>query len=190
MNPILDLNAKNIKSLVYVKTNIGGWFFDAYLKFTHTSKLTITSQPVQSGSSLTDNAYMQPRTLDIDIAMSDSATSLVSGQFSSSKSRAVTAYEVLSALQSQRIPTQIYTKYGTYEDMLLETLTVQDDFTTSHAMKCTASFSEVLVATTRTVKISARPVVSNKPASTGKPQTTTVSPSLAYQLAHLKHESA
>lgn len=47
ISPILNLNDDNIKSYVYAKTNIGGWFFDAYLKITHTSTLTLTDQPVQ-----------------------------------------------------------------------------------------------------------------------------------------------
>lgn len=169
-SPILDLSANNIKSLVFAKTNIGGWFFDAYLKLNHTSRLTITDQPVQSGSSLTDNAYLQPRTLDMDVAMSDVATSLVSGQFNSGSSRSVNAYQILRQLQQLRVPIQVYTRLGTYENMLIEVLSAPDDFTTQYGLKCTVSLKEVLVAKVRTVKISARPVVSNSSSSSGSPQ--------------------
>lgn len=159
-SPILDLTAPNIKSYVYAKTNIGGWFFDAYLKMTHTSTLTITDQPVQTGAALTDHAYLQPQELQMDIGMSDVATSFIPGQFAGT-SRSHTAYQVLKQLQAQRIPIQINTRLNTYENMLVEVISAPDDYTTQYGMKCTVTFREILVAQVTTVKISARPNVTN-----------------------------
>ena len=76
-NPILDLNSPPISSLVYLKTNIGGWFFDAFLRSTHTSRLKITDHPVQTGAALTDHSYLEPQELTMEIGMSDAATSLI-----------------------------------------------------------------------------------------------------------------
>ena len=36
--------------LIYVKTNIAGYFFDAFLDMEHTSEMKITSHPVQQGA--------------------------------------------------------------------------------------------------------------------------------------------
>ena len=71
----------DVSQLIYVKTNIGGWFFDAFLSINHESKLTITDHPIQSGSSITDHAFLESRTLTFEIGMSDAAKDFVPGQF-------------------------------------------------------------------------------------------------------------
>ncbi len=168
-SPVLDLTSPSIRSFVYTKTNIGGWFFDAFLEMTHTSTLTITQHPVQSGSTISDFAYLQPRTLSMNIGMSDVAQSIIPGQFSGGSSRSVQAYDVLKQLQQLRIPIQVYTRLGLYENMLVETLTVNEDYTTPNGLRVTVDLSELLVATVEVVKISAKPQVTNK-ANQGKKQ--------------------
>jgi hypothetical protein len=160
-NPILDLAAREIKDLIYCKTNIGGWFFDAYLKMTHTSRLTITEHPVQTGAALTDHAFLQPRELTMDIGMSNVVTSFVPGQFSGGYSRSVTAFQVLKDLQALRVPIQVHTRLGLYQNMLIEVLMAPDDYMTLNGLHCTVTFKEILVAQVRTVKISERPLVTD-----------------------------
>jgi len=145
--------------LIYVKTNIGGWFFDAFLRVDHTSKLTITEHPIQVGAAITDHAYMEPAELVMEIGMSDAATSLVNGQFANGWSRSVKAYEVLAELQKQRIPIQVVTRLKVYQNMLIETISVPDDYKTLYSLKVTVSLREIMVATVKTVKLSARPQV-------------------------------
>jgi hypothetical protein len=167
--PILDLSAPEIKDLVYAKTNIGGWFFDAYLKMTHTSRLTITDHPVQTGAALTDHAFLQPRELSIEVGMSNVATSLVPGQFTGGYSRSVTAYQVLKDLQALRVPIQVHTRLGLYENMLVEVLSAPDDYTTLEGLRATVTFREILVAQVKTVQISARPQVTDN-SNRGNPE--------------------
>lgn len=182
--PILDLTAPDIKSFVYAKTNIGGWFFDAILQATHTSTLTITSDPVQAGSSISDNAYLQPRTLSLNIGMSDVATSFIPGQFTGGSSRSQQAYLVLQQLQQLRIPVQVYTKRGLYQNMLVETLTVQDDNTTANGLRVTAELYELLVATVTVVKISANSSTTDS-STKGKQQPQQVVPSILKSVENL-----
>lgn len=179
-----DLTQAPIRSYVYAKTHIGGWFFDAILQATHTSTLTITEHPVQAGASLTDFAFRQPRTLSLNIGMSDVATSFIPGQFSGGSSRSVQAYNVLDQLQQSRIPVQVYTRLGLYQNMLVETLTVQDDHTTAHGLRCTVDLKEVLVATVSVVKVSANKAVTDK-AQKGKQQPKGIPPSLLSILGNL-----
>lgn len=175
LNPIVDLTAPSVRSWVYAKANIGGWFFDADLQNTHTSTLTITTSPIQLGSSLTDNAFMQPRTLSMNIGMTDVATSFIPGQFAGGASRSATAYEVLQQLQELRIPIQVYTRLRLYQNMLVQTLTAQEDYTTAHALRATVDLQEVLVATVTVVKISNNPAVTNH-SKRGKQQPKAVAP--------------
>ncbi|UUZ93234.1 hypothetical protein LJK87_50080 [Paenibacillus sp. P25] len=112
IDPVLDLTADNIKDYVYVKTNVGGWFFDAWISMEHSSKLTITDHPVQTGAAISDHAFLQPRSLSMEIGMSDVATSFIPGQFDGDWSRSVAAYKVILELQRLRIPVQILTRLG------------------------------------------------------------------------------
>ncbi len=168
-SPILDLTSDQIKSYVYAKTNIGGWFFDAILTISPNSVLTITEHPVQLGSTVSDYAYLQPRTLDMTIGMSDVAKSFIAGQFGGGPSRSVQAYQVLSDLQQQRIPVQVYTRLGLYQNMLVQSLGAQEDNTTVHGLRASVTLQELLVATVSVVKISANPAKTDK-AKQGKKQ--------------------
>ncbi|NHN33547.1 phage baseplate protein [Paenibacillus agricola] len=160
-SPLLDLDAPEIKDLVYTKTNIGGWFFDAYLKMEHTSRLTITDHPVQTGAAVSDHAFLQPRELSMDVAMSNVQESFVPGQFSGGYSRSVQAFNVLRELQQLRVPIQVHTRLGLYPNMLIEVLSAPDDYTTLDGLHCTVTFREIIVAQVTTVKISARPLVTD-----------------------------
>lgn len=180
-SPILDLTKAPIRSFVYAKTNIGGWFFDAILQASHTSTLTITSHPIQAGSNVSDNAFLQPRTLSMNIGMSDVAKSFIPGQFEDGTSRSEQAYKVLKELQQLRIPVQVYTRRGLYQNMLVETLTVQDDNTTVYGLRVTVDLQELLVATVQVVKISANPAVTDK-AKKGKQQPKQIPPSIFKEL--------
>jgi hypothetical protein len=161
INPILDLNSKAIRSLIYIKTNIGGWYMDAFLRMTHTSRLKITSHPTQLGAMVSDHAYLEPRELVMEIGMSDAARSIIPGQFNGGWSRSVQAFRVLKALQAARVPFQVHTKLGIYQNMLIETLSAPDDYKTLLGLRCTVTMRELLVAQVKTVKISARPAVTD-----------------------------
>lgn len=171
INPILDLNSPSISSLVYLKTNIGGWFFDAFLRSTHTSRLNITQHPVQTGAAVTDHAFLQPKELTMEIGMSDVATSLIPGQFTGGWSRSVQAFKVLQELQALRVPLQVHSRLGLYQNMLIEELTAPDDFTTLYGLRCTVTMREIMVSQVRTVKISSNPAVTDH-ANRGKQEPT------------------
>lgn len=183
-SPILDLSAPEIKDLVFTKTNIGGWFFDAYLKMTHTSRLTITEHPVQLGAALTDHAFLQPRELIMEVGMSNVATSFVPGQFSEGYSRSVTAFQVLKDLQALRVPIQVHTRLGLYQNMLIEVLSAPDDYTTLEGLRATVTFREILVAQVKTVQISSRPQVTNS-ANRGNPEPVNPNQSIITQVTNL-----
>jgi hypothetical protein len=155
---VLPYNLPELKQLILVKTNIGGWFFDAILKTDHNSELNITSHPIQTGAAITDHAYLEPQELSIDIGMSDSAQSLVSGQFTNGNpSRSINAFRILQELQKQRIPVQVVTRLRIYQNMLIKTISAPDDYTTLHGLKATIQMKEILVSEVTTVKLSVRP---------------------------------
>ncbi|MFB0841777.1 MULTISPECIES: phage baseplate protein [Paenibacillus] len=181
-SPLLDLSDPSIVQLVYTKTNIGGWFFDAYLKMDHTSRLTITDHPVQTGAAVSDHAFLQPRELSMDVAMSSVNESRVPGQFTGGYDRSVEAFNVLKKIQDLRVPIQVHTRLGLYPNMLVEVLSAPDDFTTYHGLRCTVTFREILVAQVTTVKISSRPQVTDS-SKRGSPEPVTPNQSILKQVS-------
>jgi len=142
---------------VYVHTVIGGFVFDAYFSVQHDGDVTITTHPVESGAAVADNAYVNPQKLTFDIGMSDCCTDIIPGQFSGGVSRSVTAYSVLQTLKAQRIPMQVTTRLATYNNMLVQSISVQDTNKTAHGLRATVVLQEIFVAVVKTVQISARP---------------------------------
>lgn len=161
-DPTGDPNGSSVaQQLIYVKTNIAGYFFDAVLQTNYNSSLTITEHPVETGAAVSDHAFVNPLELTMQIGMSDCAKSIVPGQFSQGPSRSLTAFQVLSKLQKQRIPMNVMTRLGSFKNMLIESIAVPDDYTTMNGLKATVTLKEVFVASVQTVKISARPQVTD-----------------------------
>ncbi|HBC94300.1 MAG TPA: hypothetical protein DCZ10_15735 [Pelotomaculum sp.] len=157
LSPVLPYRLEDVQQLVYAKTNIGGYFFDAFLRMEHTSSITLTEHPIQSGGTAVDHSYLNPSVLIMEIGMSDTAKSLVDGQFAGGWSRSVRAYEILLELQKQRLPIQVVTRLKVYDNMLIETIAAPDDYTTLYGLRATVTLREIFVATVKTVKISSRP---------------------------------
>jgi len=165
---------EDIPQLIGIKTNIAGYFFDAYLKLDHERRLTITEHPVEEGASITDHAFMEPKGLSVEVGMSDVCTSFIDGQFTERFSRSVSAFSVLERLQADRIPLSIHTKLATYHNMLIENITSPDDYTTVHGLKATVFFREIIVVSTDTVTLPNR--TSTMPQKTGNTNRGAVQP--------------
>jgi hypothetical protein len=161
LKPVLPYKLPALKKLIYLKTNVAGYFFDAFFRVDHTSKLNITQHPIETGADVSDHAYMEASELIIEIGMSDTAKSMVKGQFSDGKSRSVTAYKLLKELQQQRVPLQIHTRLANYKNMLIESISAPDDYKTQYSLKVTVTFKEIMIASTKTVKVSARAQVTD-----------------------------
>ncbi|MDQ7094255.1 hypothetical protein REC12_11705 [Desulfosporosinus sp. PR] len=105
--------------------------------------LTITNHPVETGANINDHAFINPTELTMLIGVSDVATSIISGQFSQGQSRSLEAFKVLQMLQEQRVPVQVMCKFGLFKNMLVETISVPDDYTTKYALKATVALKEI-----------------------------------------------
>lgn len=155
--------------LTYISTQDGkNYMFDANFSINHESTLSITEHPVQTGASISDHAFMEPRTVTFEIGMSDVMQDLsqfISGIQSfntgESSSRSINAYKVLQQLQNDRVPITAVTRLNTYNNTLVESLVVPDDKNTTYALKATVTLKEIIVAQVTTVKISARSQVTN-----------------------------
>nr|DAM87250.1 MAG TPA: hypothetical protein [Caudoviricetes sp.] len=147
----------NNNAVIYTKTNIGGLFFDCYVSFSHNSELEITSHQVETGANISDHSYVKPKTLVVEVMMSDVLTATSSNSFNNAESRSVGAYEALVALQNARTPVTVLTRLAQYDNMLIKSIEAHDDADTVHALSATVTLVEIPVARLKTVKISAYP---------------------------------
>ena len=144
------------EQLIYVKTNIGGYFFDAIMEVEHQSDLKITSHPIQAGANVSDHAYVEPTVLTMKVRMSDVMSDIVPGKFNTHYTRSVSAYNLLLELQASRVPISVRTRLKNYENMLIKSVIAPDDYTTLYGLDCTVTFQQIIVAQTKTVKVSKR----------------------------------
>ena len=141
-------------AMLYCKTNIGGYFFDGFMQVDHNIELQTTENPVETGASIVDHAYVKPAEVVMRVMMSDVHQSLVPGQFTGTRFRSTNAWQVLRKLQSDRIPMSIFTRLGLYTNMLITKLSASDTAETFRALSAEVTLKEIPVARVKTVKIS------------------------------------
>jgi hypothetical protein len=143
----------------YFDTRLGKFIFDAYLNIQHDSNLKITEHPIQSGSDVSDHAYMEPQTVTFEIGMSDVMHDISDSsfnKFTGDFTRSINAYQMLRRLQSERIPIKAITRLWSYSNMLIENISAPDDNKTAFGLRATVTLKEIFVVNVTTVKISER----------------------------------
>lgn len=141
--------------------HLEGYVFDAWLKLHHSNSLTITQHPVQTGAQVSDHAFVNARKFSFEIGMTDCARSIIAGQFPASPTRSINAYNTLVTLQASGKFLELLTKYTRSSQILIESIDVSDDFSTSNAMHATINLMEIIVADTQVAKVSAIPQVTD-----------------------------
>lgn len=146
----------------YFDTGKEKLIFDAIFSTQHDTSLNITEHPIQTGADIADHAYEEASRLNFDIGMSDVMESYFSGQFHDNTSRSVSAYKKLRELQKQRVPITVVTRLGTYNNMMVETISTTDDNKTTYGLRATVTLKQIFVVSVTTVKVSQRPQKSNQ----------------------------
>lgn len=151
--PFKEIQNNDYDALLYCKTNIAGFFFDGFLNVSHERKLTTTSSPVETGAAIVDHAYIEPAKITMKIIVSDVHQSLIPGQFDGGYARHTQAWQLLKQLQNDRIPMYVFTKLDTYENMLITSITADDNADTFECLIADVELTEIPVARVKEVKI-------------------------------------
>lgn len=145
------------KIKTYFNTSLGDFVFDAYFNIDISQSATVTKHPVQSGANIADHVYINAKTLSFDIGMSDVMTSYIPGQFSDGVTRSISAYDTLINIMNNRLPVEVATRLGTYQNMIVTDVHASDSADTVYGLRATVDMEEILVVGVKTVKISERP---------------------------------
>lgn len=164
----VTMDSEGYNALLFGKTNIGGYFFDAFIDVEYTREATLTQSPVQTGAAITDHAYLNPVKLTMTVGMSDVMQSRVAGQFEGGWSRSRNAWDVLVKMQEDRVPMSVLTRLGRYDNMLIRSLKQKDDFEELYALHATVELEQIIVVQTKKATVSLSPQV------TGSTQSGTV----------------
>ena len=187
-NKLLDLTSglKNLSSFLFrtPKWAIDGVYFDGIMHTNHDSSVRLTDFPVQDGSTGTDHAVIEPAHLSIEIMMTDTNPQKNKSAIGSLKAvyqlmknmvwqsnyleldsdfnqrhRSVAAYTVLRCMQLARKPLTVETRLRTYRNMMIVDLSVPDDVSTLHALKCSVRLREIITVGVSSFVVSKRPDV-------------------------------
>lgn len=123
---------------------LGDITFDAWLEESHEDALTITDHPVEQGASISDHAFLKPRTVSLRYGVSDAASDLASD----GARRSIAVYERLLELQGSREPFDLVTGKRLYRNMLIETLSTVTDASSGNALIVTIDCREVIIVNT------------------------------------------
>jgi hypothetical protein len=135
---------------VKIFRSIGDLVFDATFVEDHNSDLEVTDNPIETGSLVSDHAFMKPLRLSITAGVS--AVLLPSGNpdFGTGDERPTTAYELLSLLQQEREPFDVQTGLRIYENMMCLNFGAQQTKDSAGIFYFTANLREVLIVDTET----------------------------------------
>ena len=86
--------------------------------------------------------------------MSETTTGKIFGQFGLAN-RSVNAYNLLNGWQEQRKLVTFNSKYGYFQDCLVEEVIPIDDYTTKYSMRASVTLRQVILTATQKVAVSA-----------------------------------
>jgi hypothetical protein len=144
--------------------------FDCVVKESHTSEIEVTDNPVETGVVVSDHAYKRPDRLEIEGEVSDvwlhgfdpqTGLAIPDRFYSSKASRSASAWDILTGLQASMNPISVQTGLKLYANMMILSLSCDQDKLTAGTLSFRATLREVIRKTTQTVTY--------PPRQTGKP---------------------
>jgi len=135
------------------QTFIEGLFgiVDAHPDESHELKVTKTAYPIETGSSLTDNAVIEPRKLTLegwisDLLYSENALVQIEG-------RPIEGWNRLVTLAEDREPLTVVTTLQVYENMLITNLSSVKNADTGETLRFIVELEEILFSETRLTRL-------------------------------------
>lgn len=123
--------------------------FDTVVMELHRSESVITDNPVETGVVISDHMYRQPRTLSIDVAVSD--VRLVDegeDRFESEAGRAAAAWDFLEKLKDAAEPFKYQSGLKLYDNMVIGAISAEQNKQSAAVLFARVDLREVIRSTT------------------------------------------
>lgn len=132
--------------------SLGGLVFDAVFEERHESTLEVTDNPVETGVTVSDHAYMAPLRATITAGVSDTPLKEIpDDKFGQGLKRSSEAFRLLQELQAKAEPFDVQTGLKLYTNMVCTRVSTQQTKDSANVLEFTAELREVIIATTQTV---------------------------------------
>jgi len=122
------------------------YVFDNGNRILHEQESVVTMNPVQTGAALSDNIYLVPARVVIEVMMSDAMQSFNVSQWNNGPSKSVSAYQTLVALQQAGNPVQIASRLRQYANMMIVGISAEENKDTRFGLRATVTFREIITA--------------------------------------------
>jgi hypothetical protein len=166
---------------------IDGYIIDASVVEEHSFDADVTEHPVESGANIADHVRSKPARVTIDGVVSDTPIGNVADLRIADDPGALPsndAFTRLLLIRQLREPVTIETDIRTYDNMVLQSLSVPRSKETGEALMFRATFVEVIIITNERTSVRvAVPRAKNKTNLGEKPSTTEKPPAKAQQEA-------
>jgi len=126
-----------------VRTKIGDIEMDASLNEDHRLDTIVTRNPVEDGSFYSDHIVLLPVVLEVQCRVSDTSLSYFSPAETGKEGRSNQAYYELVKLQNSRKPFQVVTGIRSYENMVIENLSVPRNSKDGHSLRFNMVLAEL-----------------------------------------------
>lgn len=146
----------------YFSSVRGNYYFDAIFSTQISSTNTITSHPIQTGANISDHAIENGNELTFQIGMSDVMEKInTSVAYTGDSTRSINAYNAIKQLKKDRLPITVINKFGTFNNLIIQSLVVEDNDNTVTSLRATVVLKEIFVVNVEAVKVSARPEITD-----------------------------
>jgi hypothetical protein len=135
---------------------IAGFEVDAALSETHSFESEVTEHPVENGADIADHVRARPISVQIDCVVSDTPIGTLVSSRSDTSLPSSDALAKLMQIRDEREPVTISTALRTYDNMVLQSLSIPVDATTGYALRFSATFTQIQLVTNErtTVRVS------------------------------------
>lgn len=144
----------------YFSSARGNYYFDAIFSTQISSTNTITSHPIQTGANISDHAIENGDELTFQIGMSDMMEDVNPDvTYTGDSTRSINAYNAIKQLKKDRLPISVINKFGTFKNLIIQSLVVEDNSDTVEGLRATVVLKEIFVVNVEAVKVSERPEI-------------------------------
>lgn len=117
---------------IFFSSLIGPIPVSVVMRENHMSSLGITENPIETGASVTDHAYVNPKSLTLEFADGNAAAT----------------YNALVRFQESRVPFVVVSGLFIYTNMLIKSLSATRDAATSRILDGRAELQEIIIVST------------------------------------------
>lgn len=153
---------------------------DGVLSESHNSEIRLTSNPVELGADVTDNAIIEPRKLRLAAVVTDTplgtaalgeivnrANNLFGTSTTPNLTRSAVAYNSIIELQQMREPFDVQTKLLLYENMMIASVDVLQDKNSSRIVNLIINLQEIRIVSSQIVQLTPDQLAAGAPRDQG-----------------------